>query len=590
MMYPESLTAIEVLVRYLEAEGVEYIFGIPGGSITPLYETIHARSKIRNVLVKHEESAAFAAQGYAAVSRKIGVCCATTGPGGTNAVTGVATAYADSIPMLFLTAQVSTRMFGMGAFQESSAFGVDLVELYRPITKMSAMVPRAEALPTLVQRALRLAMSGRPGPVHLSLPADVVKQDIEHTFVPPSAYRPRGAVVDRHAAATAAQLLAKAERPCILAGHGVSVSGAALELRRLAEHLKVPVATTPKAKGVFPENHPLSLGVFGFAGHPRADAYIMAGNLDVLVVIGSSLGEWSSHAWDKRIKASRAFIQINVDPVEIGKNYPADVGVVGDARAALAEILEHVGALPAMGGAAREEELNMLRQTVPRYYDSDHFGPYTGGLKPQQVIQEMQEAIPQDALLFVDIGNCISWAGHYYEVREPDSYFINLGIAAMGHAVGGAIGAKLAAPDRPVVALLGDGAFLMNGLDVHTATEYRVPVVWIVLNNGGHGMVYQGDKLMLGRDLNSTLFRNPIDIGSIATALGAQGYRCATRESLRKALTEALASGVPSVIEAVIDKDEVPAALKHRVKTLDKAFNDTESISPTSIRLPYRRV
>jgi acetolactate synthase I/II/III large subunit len=595
------MSAIDALVRYLEAEDVKYIFGISGGAIIPLYETLFERARIEPVLTKHEEGAAFMAHGYARVSRRIGVCCTTTGPGGTNAVTGIAAAHADSVPVLLLTAQVSTRVFGMGAFQESTMFGVDLVEIYKPITKLSIMVPRAEQMPTLIQRALRTALTGRPGPVHLNLPADIVKQEIDHSMVVPSRYRPTSLTMDYDAVAKVAELLLEAEAPCILVGTGALLSGAWDELRQLVEQLRIPVATTPKAKGILPENHPLSLGVFGFGGHPLADLYIMSGRIDVLVVIGTSLGEWSTHAWDARIKPTKAFVQIDIDPVEIGKNYPVDVGVVGDAGAVLSALNQQINFIlsttdvVAPFGRLREPPaesnrafLDRLRANAPRHYDAGHDGPPNGLLKAHDVILTMREVLPDDTLLFVDIGNCISWAGHYYEARRPNTYFSSLGLASMGHAVSAAIGGKLAAPERLVAALVGDGAFAMNGMEVHTAVEHKVAVIWIVLNDSGHGMVYHGQKLLVGRDIHATRFHHALDIRTIAAGLGARSFRCETLESFRSALQEAVTRNAPCVIDAIIDREEIPSSLKHRVKTLDKFFHNTPSASPTSIRIPTR--
>lgn len=598
-MVSERMSAIEALVRYLEAEEVKYIFGVSGGAIIPLYETLFERSRIEPILTKHEEGAAFMAHGYARVSRKLGVCCTTTGPGGTNAVTGIAAAHADSVPVLLLTAQVSTRVFGMGAFQESTMFGVDLVEIYKPITKLSIMVPRAEQMPALIQRALRTALTGRPGPVHLNLPADIVKQDIDHCVLAPSRYRPISLTVDYQSVEAVAHLLLQAESPCILAGSGAVLSGAWNELRQLAEQLRIPVATTPKAKGILPENHPLSLGVFGFGGHPLADMYVMSGRIDVLVVIGTSLGEWSTHAWDTRIKPTKAFVQIDIDPIEIGKNYPVDVGVVGDAGAVLDAINQQINFILStdglMGSLRRPNEpapdsnrafLDRLRASAPRYYDISHEGPPNDALQAHGVVLTMREVLPDDTLLFVDIGNCISWAGHYFEAREPNTYFCNLGLASMGHAIAAAIGGKLAAPPHKVVALVGDGAFAMNGMEVHTAVDHKVAIIWIVLNDSGHGMVYHGQKLLVGRDIHATRFHHTLDIRTIATGLGARSFRCETLKSFRAALNEALETNAPCVIDAIIDREEIPSSLKHRVKTLDKFFHNTPSASPTSIRVP----
>jgi acetolactate synthase-1/2/3 large subunit len=578
------MTAIHVLLRYLELEGVEYIFGIPGGAITPLYEALFERKTIQPILAKHEEGAAFMAHGYARASRKIGVCCTTTGPGGTNALTGIAAAHADSVPILLITAQVSTRVFGTGALQESTSFGVDLVEIFRPITKMSIMIPSAERVPAMVQRALRVAQSGRPGPVHLSLPADVQKQLIRHEVVQRACYRTDCSSLDLEATQKAARALVTAERPCILAGSGVALAGAEEELSKLATRFQIPVATTPKGKGVFPESHPLSLGVFGFAGHPWADNYLLGGLADVLIVVGSSLGEWATHAGDPRLQPTKTLIHVDIDPAEIGKNYPTAIGVVGDAKAVLGELVQQLGKLRAGRSPFSDEPLKRVRATMPRYRSLEaQSSAACARIKPQHMVREMQRVLPSNTLLFVDIGNCISWLGHYYEIRETGTYFVNLGLASMGHAPGASIGGKLASPDKPVVAVLGDGAFAMNGMEIHTAVDHRIPIVWVVLNNCGHGMVYQGDKLLLGRHLNSTLFNVPIDVCGVAQGLGAKTFKCDTLASFRPALEQALTANCPCVIEALIDDEEIPSSLRQRVRTLDNSFHNEVNGSPVAI-------
>ena len=292
----EHMSAVHALLTLLEAEGVEYIFGVPGGPLTALFEAMQERGTIRLVLAKHEGGAAFMAASHARVRGGLAVCCGTSGPGATNALTGIASAQADSLPVLFLTGQVSTNVFGKGAIQESSVFGIDLVSLFRPVTKLSAMFPNAERVPDLVRSAIRIAKGGRPGVVHLNMPADMLRRS-----VPVGAVRPAlpfvSQVIDLGALASAAALLALARRPCLLAGHGVELAGAADDLVRFAHAAQVPVMTSPKGKGVFPETDALSLGVLGFGGHERAERYLQSGAIDLLLVVGSSLNEFVTNAW-----------------------------------------------------------------------------------------------------------------------------------------------------------------------------------------------------------------------------------------------------------------------------------------------------
>ncbi|MFA7009533.1 MAG: thiamine pyrophosphate-binding protein, partial [Elusimicrobiales bacterium] len=316
----KETTAAKLLVEYLKQEGVEYVFGIPGAPLMPFYEALYETGWIKPILAKHEEGAAFMADGYARVSGKLGVCCATTGPGATNLITGVACAYADSIPMLVLTAQVATTAFGKGAVQESTYHGVDIVDMFKAVSKSSIMLPSPEKMGDVLRASLRMALSGRKGPVHINLPADFMKKAISASMVTPEQYRVTAHQFDRNAIKEASNQLMHARRPVILAGNGVNLSGGQEELRRLSERLNIPVATSPKAKGAFPENHIYSMGVFGFGASLQAEKYLLSGEVDVLLAVGTSLGESVTCGWDSKLTPSKALIQIDIDPGEIGKN------------------------------------------------------------------------------------------------------------------------------------------------------------------------------------------------------------------------------------------------------------------------------
>ncbi|HEY6077963.1 MAG TPA: thiamine pyrophosphate-binding protein, partial [Polyangiaceae bacterium] len=485
-----EIPAAHAILEILESEGVELIFGVPGGPLTGFFEAVHERKTIRFVLAKHEGAAAFMAATYARVSGKLGVCCVTSGPGATNALTGIASAQADSLPVLLLTGQVATHVFGKGAIQESSVFGTDLVELFRPVTLQSAMFPTVGRIPDLLRGAIRVAFSGRRGPVHLNMPADLLSRPVSLSPLAPEQYRARSQPVDRQAIASAALLLASAQRPCILAGHGVALSGAESELLTLAHSQHIPVATSPKGKGCFPEHDSLSLGVLGFGGHDRAERYLGSGEVDVLLVVGSSLNEFVTNAWTLPATPRTAFLQLDIDGRTIGRNQPVDVAMVGDAKASLGELsLE----LVRKSASPRPvEPLSELCAAVPRHISAEAMTSDSAPLKPQRLVHELRRAMPDDAMLFVDNGTAIIWAGHYFEARQPCTYFIDLGLAAMGSAVAGVVGGALAAPGRRAVALVGDAAFAMHGAEVHSAAEQGLPVVWVVLDNGGHGMVHQG--------------------------------------------------------------------------------------------------
>jgi acetolactate synthase I/II/III large subunit len=560
--------AADAILDILEAEGVEVIFGVPGGPLTGLFEAMERRRTIRLVLAKHEGGAAFMAASHARVRRSLAVCCGTSGPGATNALTGIASAQADSLPVLLLTGQVSADVFGKGAIQESSAFGIDLVQLFRPVTKASAMFPNADRIPDVLRGAIRTAMTGRRGAVHLSMPADLFRRLVPFQRLAPERYRSSNAGFDRSGLLEVARLIASARRACVLAGHGVALSGATEALRQVSKAWGMPVATSPKGKGVFPETDPHSLGVLGFGGHELAERYIAEIECDLLLVVGSSMNEFVTNAWT--LPLDRLVIaQIDIDPNVIGRNYPVEAAVVGDARAALAELAElsTQDQLPRSRHLAAVQE---LRLSTPRHLAAGALDSDSTPLKPQRLVKELRALMPDDALLFVDNGNSILWGTHYFEIRQPNTYFIDLGLASMGSAVAGAVGGALAAPGKRVVALVGDAAFAMNGMEVHTAVEERLPVIWIVLNNGGHGMVHQGDTLMKGRDLGVSLYRVPLDAAAVARAIGARGVRVECAAELKAELTRALKSDEPTVIDAIVDPEEVPTSLIKRVETLSR--------------------
>ncbi|MEK7232889.1 MAG: thiamine pyrophosphate-binding protein [Elusimicrobiota bacterium] len=558
--------AVHLLLDYLEREGVEYIFGIPGGPIMPLYEALYARGRIKPVLTKHEEGAAFMADGYARASGRIGVCCTTTGPGATNALTGLAVSFADQVPVLLLTAQVPTHQFGMGAFQESGPETIDLVGLFKPVTKWSAMIPHPERTAAYVRAALRTMQSGRPGPVHLNIPLDFIGRPIEEEgeFVAVPRYRFAGELFDRRSVREAAERLLTARRPVILAGHGVNVSRAWKPLRALAERLRVPVATTFKAKGALPEDHPLSLGVFGYSGHPETQEFVLSVETDLLFVVGSSLGEVSSCGFDPRLAQKKSFLQLDVDAGAIGRNFPVDVGLPGDATAVLVELRYEIERRLKSGWAAAPPFSPPMRRSE----DAESAAPEEG-LSPRAVLRELREALPRNATVFVDNGSIRAWAGRYFPVHRENSFFVNMGMASMGYAVAASVGGKLARPGSPVVALVGDAAFAMNGMEVHTAVEHQVPVIWVVINNGGHGMIYHGEKAQFGGTFCSSVFRRALDIAGIARGLGAQAVRVESPGELVSAVRRSLTAGGPVVIDVLTDLKE-PPPMGSRVRSLQK--------------------
>lgn len=574
-MLQQSLPATHILLRALEEEGVTHIFGIPGGPLVPLFEALDERQRIKPILAKHEEGAAFMAEGYARVRRGLGVCCATSGPGATNALTGVASAHSDSIPLLAVTAQVSTHVFGKGGAQDSSSgnWNVDIVEVYRAATKLSLMLQSGQQMPGTIRRMIRTAVTGRTGAVHLNLPADVAKQPAPVDELPVTKYYAHTVSAgDAEAIQQAAALIHAAKKPAFLVGHGIHLSGAWEALRCVAETERIPVATTLKGKSAFPEQHVLSLGVFGFGGHPLSEEYLFS-DVDVLVIVGTSLGEFQSNGWDPRLVSNRTVIQIDLDPLEIGKNYPVDLAIVGDAKSVLEALANTLADFPQAINQQRNETLEKMMAQGPRYDTAEVLQGKDSILKPQAVVAKMSELLPPETLLFVDVGNCLCWAGQFYEARQPGTVFCATNVASMGYAIAASIGGKIAAPTKPVVALLGDGAFGMNGMEMHTAADYNLPVIWVALNNGGHGMVYHGEKSLSGKSYLS-LYHTPLDISAIARGLGIQAFKAHNLREFEESLRQALELQVPCVIDALVDLEEIPRSLQKRVNTLSAFFGD----------------
>jgi acetolactate synthase-1/2/3 large subunit len=567
-----ALCVGDVLVRHLRQAGARYLFGVPGGAITPLYEAVTGESGITPILTKSESGAAFMADGYARVRRTLGVCCTTSGPGATNALTAIACSRADSVPVLLLSGQVALGAFGRGAIQDSSPHGVDVVRLFEPVTKLSALLPNSASAATIIRAAIRAAVSGRPGPAHLSLPPEVMRQALPGESTPLEYHVARARTCDPAAIEQAALSLGTATRPAILAGYGVSAAAAWDELRGLAEATSIPVATTPRAKGVFPEDHPLSLGVFGFGGHPQAEAYL-CGGVDVLLVVGSSLSELQTNGWDPRLQPRTCLIQIDIDPTELGKNYPVGIGVVGDARLALAQLHGAFRQSWFARGESRSAAVRAHKRLFPRCLEAEKCHDESTPLKPQRLVHGMRRVLPDDTLCFVDIGNAMLWFPHYFEMRRPASYAINFGLGCMGYAVAAAVGGKLAAPERPVVALAGDGAFAMQGMEIHTAVEHNLPITWVILNDGGFGMVDHGETMLVGKQVSPARYREAIDVVTVAQGLGAVAYRVSSPAQFEEALSAALACGRPCVIDARIDRTEVPPMLRVRAESIGRVFS-----------------
>jgi len=570
------MNTADLIIEILEEAGVEYIFGVPGGAIEDINISLYNRGKIKPIVTKHEEGAAFMADGYARVSGQMGVCMSTAGPGASNLITGIASAYADSIPVLSLTGQVATSVFGKGAIQESGSEGVNITSIFRNFTRYSGMIINENRAEYMVQKACRLAMTGRGGPVHLSLPSDVMKKECKREGK--KAYNFETRNFDRQKVRQATEILVNAKRPAIIAGWGVDLSQGAKELFDLAEQLGIPVATSPKAKGVFPESHPLSLGVLGFAGSPVAKEYIIEQEVDVLLAIGTSFNEMMTSGWDQRICPSRHLIQVDVDTEEIGKNYDATIGLVGDARTVLKELSFATDRLIANNVSRKGECISELFSDISNIREkhkskADEPTNDSELYHPRQLVLDLQRFLPKNAIYFADMGSTMAWAIRHLVIEQPYSFYLSLGFSSMGYAVAAPVGAKLALPDRPIVTLVGDGSFLMNGFEVATAVNYNIPVIWVIFNNAMLGMVYHGRRLFakpIPEGVPSCFAR--VDFARVAEGLGARGITIKEPGGITSELLEdILGSGRPTVLDVWIDQEAVPP-IHSRIATVDKHF------------------
>ena len=569
------MNTAELMIDMLCQVGVKYIFGVPGGAIEDLNTAIyHNKERVSPILCKHEAGAAFMADGYARVSGQLGVCCATAGPGASNLITGLATSSGDQIPVLALTGQVATSVFGKGAIQESGSEGVNITNIFRNFTKYSGMLITEKRAQYMLQKAVRLAMTGPSGPTHLNLPTDLMKKEVEQQQI--CSFKADARLFDDEGVKEAAKLLVAAKRPVIIAGWGVILSRAANELLELAQLLRVPVATSPKAKGVFPESHPLALGVLGFAGNPRAKEYIIDNEVDVMLGVGTSFSEMMTSGWDERLKPGQHLIHIDIDAEKIDRNYHASVGLVGDARMNLKELSKAVVDERSLRGLRIDVNSTVERLTRRRddqAPDNEDFASREQLYHPQKLVLDIQAAFPNDTIYFADIGTSMAWAIRHMTIDRPYSFYVALGFGSMGYAVAAPIGGKLAMPERPVVAMVGDGSFLMNGYEVATAVNHDIPVIWVVFNNAMLGMVYHGRRLFktpIPDGIPSRFKR--VDHAMVAEGLGARGIHIDKSNPITPELAqEIIRAGRPTVLDVWID-DEIVPPIHSRISTVDKHF------------------
>lgn len=536
-----KLTGAQIVVECLKKEGVKIIFGYPGGTIMPVYDVFYQEPSIKHILTRHEQGAAHAADGYARATGNVGVCIATSGPGATNLVTGLANAYLDSIPLVAFTGQVPTNLIGTDAFQEVDINGITL-----PITKNNYVVREVRDLASIIQEAFYIARTGRPGPILIDLPKDIQLAQTEFKYpekVSLNGYKPTfsGHIQQIKAAA---QEISKAKRPVIYAGGGVISSNASSELRDLAFKANIPVTTTLMGLGTFPETHPLSLGMLGMHGTAYANYAISAA--DLIIALGvrfddrvtGKLSEFGSQA---------KIIHIDIDPAEIGKNILVDIPIVGDLKKVLKKINEIIDKKE---NTEWLEKIKDWKRKYPLKYENNQ------ELKPQYIIEEVYKISEGKAVIVTDVGQHQMWAAQYYQYTMPRTFISSGGLGTMGYGLPAAIGAKIGCPDKTVICISGDGSFQMNLQELATAINNHLTIMVIIMNNNYLGMVRQWQEFFFNKRYSSTALTGNPDFVKLIEAYGGTGIRVNKKQELYPALEKALSLNKFVLIDCIIPGEE----------------------------------
>ena len=542
-----KLTGAQILMKILEEEAVDTIFGFPGGAVIDIYDEL-AKTDIKHVLVRHEQGAVHAADGYARAGNRVGVVLVTSGPGATNTVTGIASAYMDSIPLVIFTGQVPTHLIGNDAFQE-----VDIVGITRPCTKHNYLVKNTEDLAGVVKEAFYIARSGRPGPVLIDIPKDVAAKKINYTAPKKTClksynptYKPNMNQLNK-----AACLIRDAKRPVIFAGGGVVLSGASKELTELAHKTQIPLTASLMGLGAFPGTDPLWLGMIGMHGTYRAN--MSTGDCDLIIAVGVRFDDRVTGKTEVFASQSK-IIQIDIDPTSIQKNVPVTVPVVGDCKTTLEQLnklldKEDLGDLK----KKRKNWLNQIekwKSTKPLSYDQKDI------IKPQYVVEKLYELTKGKAIITTEVGQNQMWAAQYYHFEKPNYFITSGGLGVMGFGLPAAIGAQMACPDKLVVDIAGDGSIQMNIQEMATAMQYGLPVKIVILNNQYLGMVRQWQELFYKKRYSATDMKHAPDFVKLAEAYGAVGLRATKPEEVEKVLKEGLSTHRTVIMEFVVEQEE----------------------------------
>ncbi len=558
------LNGSEILIECLKEQGVKTVFGYPGGAILNIYDALYKhQDEITHILTSHEQGASHAADGYARVTGKVGVCLATSGPGATNLVTGIATAFMDSIPMVAITCNVGVSLLGRDSFQE-----IDITGVTMPITKYNFIVKDIKKLADTVRRAFTIAQSGRPGPVLIDITKDVTAAEYEYTPQEPAPIVRQTDTIREEDIETALELIRNSQKPFIFVGGGAVLSGASEELRVLAHKIQAPVADSLMGKGAFDGTDELYTGMLGMHGTKTSNFGVS--ECDLLIVAGARFSDRVTGNASRFAKNAK-ILQIDVDPAEINKNIHTHASVIGDLKVVLRKLNAR---LDPMNHEEWIQHVERMKDMYPLRYDKTQLtGPF--------IMETIDELTKGDAVICTEVGQHQMWAAQYYKYRKPRTLLTSGGLGTMGYGLGASLGAKMACgdmghPDTPVFNIAGDGCFRMNMNEIATATRYNIPIIQVVVNNHVLGMVRQWQNLFYGKRYSHTVLNDAVDFVKLAEAMGAKAYRVTRQEDLKPVLEEAIALQAPVLIECQINCDDKVYPMVSPGAPIQDAFDDTD--------------
>lgn len=554
-----KLTGAEIVIECLKEQGVDTVFGYPGGAILNIYDALYKhQDEITHILTSHEQGASHAADGYARATGKVGVCLATSGPGATNLVTGIATAYMDSIPVVAITCNVGVSLLGKDSFQE-----VDIAGVTMPITKYNFIVKDVNRLASVIRRAFTIAESGRPGPVLVDITKDVTAAECEYEYQAPQEVLPQTDTIREEDIEQAEELIRKAQKPFILVGGGAVISGAADELRAFAKKIQAPVADTLMGKGAFDGTDELYTGMAGMHGTKASNFGIT--ECDLLIAIGARFSDRVTGNASK-FASNAKILHIDVDPAEINKNIRSFANVIGDAKVILRKLNAR---LDPMNHDEWIMHIERLKDMYPLRYNKNQLtGPF--------IMEKIYELTGGDAVIVTEVGQNQMWAAQYYKYKTPRTFISSGGLGTMGYGLGAAIGAKLGRKDKTVINIAGDGCFRMNMNELATATRYNIPVIEVIMNNHVLGMVRQWQDLFYGKRYSHTVLNDQVDFVKLAEAMGAKGYRVEKMEDFEPVFKEAVELNIPVLIDCQIACDDKVYPMVSPGAPISDAFDDVD--------------